>query len=363
MSGVELSDVKAGVQPEVTTKSPVVNSGTRIPPYASWHDKKIGPQGRVKILDGPHAGKITRVCSMESYWESKQVVSITADGDQQDYTIDQIQPVLPPVYVFSCRYDQAKMEDGKVQHHNDGSVKKVRNIKSAEMVQERIIGNMTGYCPEFMWKSHRDSNDELKPAHFENGASDKKKREITWKPWYPMEDQFKHVPLIFNPNFVHLNGHFGQSEPFCATDSSKDCYGNDDPENYQICNCLEMYKEGKLKDYEFPKCMPCWRSNYYGALKEHNACFQIVEHGALGAGQAFETKLMKKMGIIPADFDSDANLQSKEVYVSPDRRFIRIHTAPVDNDGEDQHLDGEAYSCKNQIWGCCKVTCLAASWF
>merc|ERR1711934_650791 len=60
------------------------------------------------------------------------------------------------------------------------------------------------------------------------------------------------------------------------------------------------------------------------------------------------------MGIIPADFDNDANLQSKEVYVSPDRRFIRIHTAPVDNDGEDQHLDGEAYSCKNQIWGCCK---------
>ena len=250
----------------------------------------------------------------------------------------------PSVYVFSCRYDNEIIDDktGLLKKGVDkitGRPTMSKNIESTGLVHQLVVTQFMAPGQFF----------QIKSDHLHGMTASLETKQTIPLDWFPEDVDGRactidpaygifpdHVPLFVNPNFFHLNGHQKQDPPICSRETKKDCSGDSVPDEIRICDSYSQYEQGQLDKNSFPKNYPCWRSNYYAALKKHNAAFQIVVSGELGEGQMFETRLMKTLGIIPADFNDQANLKAKKDYKSPDGRFIRIHISAMNNTGFDQ---------------------------
>lgn len=292
--------------------------------FIEWTD---APDGKVVVVDGKHRGQVGTVLSLESYYESTGNINLKVAGEECEFSGKEVQPLLPKVYAFSCKYDGG-----------DDDASKARNCESAEIVQKIIIGNLTG-SGMAEYQTGKPGQDQM----FSEGAAEK----FGTIDAVPIPQHPK-ATLIWNPNHFHLNWGATSPEGDCRFDGcGEDC--NED--TTKDCVCASFQRGEKP---------PCWRSNYYAALNKHKALLQIVEHGKLGLGQTTEVRMAQRLGIIPAEFDDAANLASRATYVSPSLRFIRIHTSPA---GETKGFKGSAaqnncsaaFSCL-----CCPCWCICA---
>lgn len=331
----------------------------------------------VVVASGEHRGKLGDILCARSYTRETTglttrsgLVNLRLDDEtssEVEFRLHELQPLIPKVYAFSCRYD---CENADKTSKDYG--KAVRPLESAEMVQEYILnaqGLLGDLCTGSQLKDQVPFTQPESPppailaaALSVAGAPPIQSLGGPWKG--ELRDLCPHadesavkttidpVPirgcpratLIWNPNHIHLNGKGSDNDDCRQGDTSKDCNG--DASKDYVCASLERGEQP-----------PCWRSNYYAGLRKHKALFQIVEHGELGTGQQTEVRMAKRLGIIPADFDSDANLASRETYVSPSLRFIRIHTAPVGRNNEVYTGSTKQDRINGAILGLCGTVC------